>query len=318
LVYIVTGAAGFIGSTLVDRLLSERRRVIGIDCFRDYYPVERKRANLAGAMLDPMFRLVEADLADGLSGDLGLPPGEQAVVYHLAAQAGVRASWGRGFDAYVRDNITATASLLDWCCESGRVRNLVFASSSSVYGDAGEGPSSEHGTLPQPVSPYGVTKLAAEHLVRLHTPGRGLPTVSARLFSVYGPRQRPDMAFYRFMGAALTGGAVEIHGDGSQTRDFTYVDDVVEGLRRLESVTSGDVYNIGGGSAVRLSFAVETIARLAGCGIRTRTGPPAPGDARATLADASRLDHDLGWRPATPLEEGLAGQMAWMRGVLGL
>ena len=213
--YIVTGCAGFIGSNLTDHLLREGGNVIGVDCFRDYYSPAIKRANLNSALKNDGFRLLELDLSSQpLPNPSTLTHGEPFVVFHLAAQAGVRSSWGSEFTNYTRDNIIATQNLLEWCLQADNMQNLVFASSSSIYGNPKELPMREDTTIPKPYSPYGVTKLAAENLVSLYHANYDLPAVSCRFFTVYGPRQRPDMAFHRFIAAGLHGKPITIYGGG--------------------------------------------------------------------------------------------------------
>ena len=231
---VVTGAAGFIGSHLSERLLADGHDVVGIDCFTDYYRRARKEQNLEVARSHRNFSFEELDLVDA---DLTAALEGADVVYHLAGQPGVRPSWGHQFDRYVRDNIIATQRLLEHLKESS-LKRLVFAGSSSVYGDAEAFPTRES-ALPRPVSPYGVTKLAAEHLANLYTRNFGIPAVSVRYFTVYGPRQRPDMAFARFMRALADGEPIEVYGDGEQTREFTYVSDAVEGTVKAASASGG-------------------------------------------------------------------------------
>ena len=230
---VVTGAAGFIGSHVAESLLADGHEVVGIDCFTDYYPRPIKEANVRGLRAHARFRLVEACLQEA-----DLPPllDGAAHVYHLAAQAGVRASWGRDFALYTDHNVLATQRLLEAALTVGRP-TLVYASSSSVYGDAPGLPLREDGPC-RPISPYGVTKLAGEHLAVLYHRNHGLPTVSLRFFTVYGPRQRPDMAFHRFLEAARRGGEVTVFGDGRQTRDFTYVADVVTAVDEEDDISS--------------------------------------------------------------------------------
>ncbi len=245
---VVTGAAGFIGSQLVERLLGEGHEVVGIDAFVDYYPREAKEKNLAPAREHASFRFVEGRLQE-----MDLEPllDGAAQVYHLAAQAGVRASWGRDFAVYTDHNVLATQRLLEAAVARGLGR-LVYASSSSVYGDSAALPLREDSPC-RPVSPYGVTKLAAEHLVHLYGKNHGLAAVSLRYFTVYGPRQRPDMAFHRFLKATRDGAPIHVFGDGSQTRDFTFVDDIVSATRAAaDTGRPGHVYNVGGGERIAL------------------------------------------------------------------
>jgi UDP-glucose 4-epimerase len=306
---IVTGAAGFIGSHLCERLLEAGHEVVGVDCFLEYYPRSVKEKNLEGFARRAGFSFLELDLATAeLS---GLLEGSDWV-FHQAAQAGVRASWGRDFRIYTENNVYATQRLLEAARDAG-VARFVYASSSSVYGDTAERPMREE-MLPRPVSPYGVTKLAAEHLCWLYWKNYGLPTVSLRYFTVYGPRQRPDMAFHRFLRAAHLGEEIVLYDDGEQTRDFTYVSDVVAAnLAAVERGRPGGVYNIGGGSEVSLNRVLEVVAEVSGRAIRLRREPRQKGDVRHTAADVSRARADLGYLPTVGLREGLARQWEWIR-----
>lgn len=306
---LVTGVAGFIGSHLAERLVSRGLQVVGADAFTDYYPRPVKEANIAGLRNSPLFTLLESDLAVA---DLGpVLDGVDAVV-HLAAQAGVRASWGASFATYVDCNIRTTQRLL----EAVRTRPLtrfVYASSSSVYGETPELPMRESGrTLP--VSPYGVTKLAAENLAVLYHRSFGVPTVSLRYFTVYGPRQRPDMAFHRFIRAGLAGVPVEVFGDGGQTRDFTFVSDVVDATEAaLMTGPPGEVINVAGGSRVTLNYALSIIEAALGRPITREHRGRASGDVTDTLADNRKAAELIGFEPRVSLEEGLPLQCAWMR-----
>jgi len=302
---LVTGAAGFIGSHLCDLLLAEGDRVRGVDCFTDYYPRERKLANIAGLTATEGFELIEADLADAPLTDL---LADVDVVYHLAAQPGVRASWGNEFELYARNNVLATQRLLEACREQ-RPAKLLFASSSSIYGDAHSYPTAEI-TTPQPVSPYGVTKLAAEHLCGVYRTNFGLATAALRLFTVYGPRQRPDMAFARLTELAVAGGTFELYGDGEQTRDFTYVGDVVRAMRDAARSQWLGVANIGGGVRVSMNEVIERLSKLCGP-IDVERRPPSAGDVRDTGADTSIAAAGFGYRPRTTLEEGLRAMVEW-------
>ena len=307
---LVTGVAGFIGSTLAGRLLDSGARVTGIDCFTDYYPRAAKQANLAPLRDHARFRLVEERLQDA---ELKHHLEGAAAVFHLAAQAGVRASWGREFAHYTEHNVLATQRLLEAALEAGRPR-IVYASSSSVYGDAPVLPLREDGPC-RPVSPYGVTKLAAEHLCLLYQRNHGVPAVALRFFTVYGPRQRPDMAFHRLLAAVLEGGTFEVYGDGRQSRDFTFVDDAVAAvLAAAERGRPGAVYNVASGQALPLLEAVAVAGRLAGAAPRLEFRPPVAGDAPHTAADIARAATDLGYAPRTPLAAGLAAQWEWQRG----
>lgn len=314
--YLVTGAAGFIGSSLSDALLARGERVTGVDAFRDYYDTAIKRKNIAGAAGSPAFSLLENDLSgslDFLNGSI--PQHDDLVIYHLAAQAGVRKSWGTDFRVYTRDNIDSTQNLLEWACRRGRMINFIYASSSSVYGIPAKLPMVEDETVPLPFSPYGVTKLAGENLVRLYTANRGLPSVSLRFFTVYGPRQRPDMAFNRFIRAALRGEAIDVYGTGTQTRDFTYIDDTVRGLLLAEGSTGGLVMNLGGGNRVSLLEAIETLSEAMGRKIPINFLHSKMGDVPDTWASTDLITGELGWSPDTPLKYGLEQEYLWIKSV---
>jgi UDP-glucose 4-epimerase len=304
---LVTGAAGFIGSTLCDRLLADGREVVGVDSFEDYYAREIKERNIAGARDHASFRLVEQDL---LAADLPALLEGVDRVYHLAAQAGVRASWGTTFDIYTRNNVLATQQLLEACCAAG-VPKVVYASSSSVYGDQDELPLRES-MVPRPRSPYGVTKLAGEHLCILYTVNRGLDTTSLRFFTVYGPRQRPDMAFNKFIRALTEGREIVMYGDGTQTRDFTFVDDIVEALVRAAGASPGGVMNVGGGHRVSLSEAVALLGEVVGVVPQVDRRPVEAGDVRDTWADVTLAQAELAYAPRTALAEGLRREYEWL------
>lgn len=305
---VVTGVAGFIGSHLAERLLARGDEVIGIDCLTDYYDPRQKRANLAPLQDHSRFRWVEADL---VTLDLAPLLDGTKVVFHQAAQAGVRASWGREFDHYIHHNIAATQRLLEAAKGRSDLR-IVYASSSSVYGDVERVPMRED-DRPAPHSPYGVTKLAAEHLCRLYTRNFGLPTVSLRYFTVFGPRQRPDMAIHRFIRACLTRGELVVYGDGRQRRDFTHVSDIVDAnLAAAERGAPGGVYNIGGGNLTELNTLIETIVALCGNRATITRQPTQKGDVRQTLADIGAAQRDLGFAPKVGLEEGIRSEIAWM------
>ncbi|HYC24063.1 MAG TPA: NAD-dependent epimerase/dehydratase family protein [Candidatus Bathyarchaeia archaeon] len=308
---LVTGVAGFIGSHVAEALIARGDRVTGVDCFLDYYPRAVKERNLAGLRAAKQFAMVEADLA---SAPLEPLVGPVDAVLHLAAQAGVRASWGRDFKVYADSNVLATQRLLE-ACAPGKKR-LVYSSSSSIYGDAPDLPTVES-TLPQPISPYGVTKLAGEHLCRLYTHSAAVPTIALRYFTVYGPRQRPDMAFHRFVRAQLTGEEITVYDDGEQTRDFTFVGDAVQAnLLALERGTPGAAYNIGGGSRVTLKQVLALIAEISGRPPRVRHAERQRGDVRDTHASTERARRELGWSPRTAIAQGLAAETEWLRGEL--
>jgi nucleoside-diphosphate-sugar epimerase len=294
---LVTGVAGFIGSHVAESLVADGHEVVGVDCFTDYYPRSVKETNLALLRDEPRFRLVEARLQDA-----ELAPLLEGArhVYHLAAQAGVRASWGREFALYTDHNVLATQRLLEAAVAAGRPR-LVYASSSSVYGDAPALPLREDGPC-RPVSPYGVTKLAAEHLAVLYNVNHALPTVSLRFFTVYGPRQRPDMAFHRFLRGARDGETLTVYGDGLQTRDFTYVGDIVAAVRAAAlSGRPGGVYNVGGGERIALNDVLRLVETVTGRTLRVVRQEAQKGDMRDTFADTRAAREDLGFRSTVPL-----------------
>jgi UDP-glucuronate 4-epimerase len=305
---LVTGAAGFIGSTLSARLLADGWDVTGIDSLTPYYDPALKLANLA--RLGGAFTFVQDDLR---TADLdGLLEGVD-VVFHEAGQPGVRASWGDEFGVYVDANVAATQTLLEAAKRASGLKRLVYASSSSVYGDATRFPVLE-ADLPQPVSPYGVTKLAAEHLCSLYASNFGVPTVSLRYFTVFGPRQRPDMAFTRFLTAVRDGRPITLYGSGEQIRDFTFVDDVVEAnvLAATEPVPPGTVLNIAGGTNVTVNEVLSVIHSVTGRRVQVERHPTVDGDAWRTGGDASAARDLLGWKPKVSVEEGLARQWEYI------
>ena len=306
---MVTGVAGFIGSHLAEALLDRGYQVVGVDGFTPSYATADKWANLAGLLDQPGFELVRGDLANL---DLTELLRGAAAVFHQAAQAGVRSSWGQEFASYVHHNVLATQRLLEACARSA-VPRLILASSSSVYGDAPTYPTTEESRT-RPVSPYGVTKLAGEHLCLAYARPGVLPTSLAilRYFTVYGPRQRPDMGFRRFLEATWAGRPIVVYGDGEQTRDFTYVGDVVQAnLRAMTAPVEAEAINIGGGSRISLNQALDLIAAVTGRRLRIERRPAQPGDVRHTGADGTRAEALLGYRPATDLATGLAAQAAW-------
>jgi UDP-glucose 4-epimerase len=301
---LVSGVAGFIGSHLAERLVADGTAVIGIDRLSDYYDPEIKRDNLREVAQHERFTFLEGDLAELASPALldGVD-----VVYHLAGQPGVRPSWGRSFQTYIDDNVYASQVLLE-AAKEVTLERFVYASSSSIYGNAERFPTREDDT-PHPISPYGVTKLAAEHLCNLYWHAFGVPTVSLRYFSVYGPRQRPDMAFHRFIRAGLEGESLRVLGDGHQSRDFTYVGDVVQATRSAaERGVPGEVYNVAGGSRTTVLEVIEILGRLLDVQLQVEHEEVARGDARDTRADTSKAAHDLDYSPAFALEAGLAAQ----------
>ena len=304
---VVTGAAGFVGSHLCERLLADGHEVVGVDSFSDYYSRDIKRRNLEAALANPRFRLEETDVVEA---DLGRILKDARTVFHLAGQDGIQPSWGGQFDRYVHDNVVATQRLLEALRDSPLDR-FVFASSSSVYGEAEMFPTREN-ALPRPVSPFGMTKLAAEHLVFVYMRNFGIPVTSLRYFTVYGPRQRPDMAFSLFMHALVEGHEIEIFGDGEQTREYTYVSDIVDGtVKAATADVVGQVVNLGGGSRVTVNRVLATLEDVSGMKARRRMLPAAPGDPRHTGASINLARERLGWEPRVSLREGLARQWEW-------
>ena len=304
---VVTGAAGFIGSHLCERLLADGNEVVGIDSFSDFYERPLKERNLEVALENPNFVLEELDLHHAYVRKT-LRGAE--VVFHLAGLDGVSPSWGDHFDRYVEDNVVATQRLLEAIRGEGTGR-LVFASSSSVYGEAEMLPTKES-AVPRPSSPFGMTKLAAEHLAFVYMRSFGLMLTSLRYFTVYGPRQRPDMAFVRFMKALVDDAEIEIFGDGEQTRDFTYVSDAVDATVRAASAdVAGQIVNIGGGSRVTVNRVLDTLEEITGLKARRKLLPAAPGDPRHTGASINVARERLGWEPRVALRDGLARQWTW-------
>jgi nucleoside-diphosphate-sugar epimerase len=307
---LVTGCAGFIGSHLAEALLDAGHEVVGVDAFTDYYDPDDKRRNVRALVERPGFSLEEADLRrapiepllDGVD-----------VVFHLSGQPGVRISWAHGFGAYVEHNVLVTQRLLE-AARAAPVGRIVYASSSSVYGNAPRYPSVET-DLPRPHSPYGVTKLAAEHLCVLYAANWDLPTVSLRYFSVYGPRQRPDMGFRRFLEAAFDGAPLPVYGSGEQVRDFTYVGDIVRAtaLASEADLAPGTVMNAAGGESVTVNELVGVLGDLLDHELEIVHVPAQPGDVERTGGSNERARRLLRWEPRTPLREGLARQIEWTR-----
>jgi nucleoside-diphosphate-sugar epimerase len=310
---VVTGAAGFIGSHLTERLLAAGNEVVGIDCFSDFYDRDTKEQNLLASRRHASFHFEEADLVDA---DLPTLVDGAGVVYHMAGLDGVRPSWGNQFDRYVKDNVIATQRLLE-ALKGTPVKRMVYAGSSSVYGDAEMFPTKES-ALPHPMSPFGVTKLAAEHLAHLYTRNYSIPVVSVRYFTVYGPRQRPDMAFSRFMQALTAGDEIEVFGDGEQTRDLTYVSDAVEGtIKAATADVVGQVFNLGGGSRVTVNQVLAMLEEISGLKVRRKNLPATPGDPRHSGASINLARERLGWEPRVSLRDGLAKQWQWFHQASG-
>ncbi len=304
----ITGVAGFVGSTLARRLLSSGHEVVGIDALTDYYDPSIKRTNL-GTLASDKFSFFEADINSVDLSDLleGVD-----FIFHQAGQPGVRSSWGDEFSIYTSANILATQRLLEAAKKRGAIKRFVYASSSSVYGNAESYPTRES-DRPQPVSPYGVSKLAAEHLVTLYGTNFGLPTVSLRYFTVYGPGQRPDMAFTRFVKAARTGESIPLYGTGEQIRDFTYVDDVVEAniLAATEESTPGSVFNVAGGSNVSMLEVIDLIESISGRPLQIDRLPAVAGDVFRTGGSTDKIRTELGWSARVSLEDGLRNHYEW-------
>ena len=318
---VVTGCAGFIGSHLVERLLGMGYTVVGIDSFEDYYARELKEANLRAVRENRRFELVEANVLDlaGLGLSRQATTLEELVadvdyVFHLAAQAGVRASWGDSFRIYTENNVLATQTLLE-ACRSSNLKRFVYASSSSVYGDTDVLPMRED-AICRPVSPYGVTKLAGEQLGLLYNKNFDVPVVALRFFTVYGPRQRPDMAFNRFIRAMLEGRPICLYGNGSQTRDFTFISDILDGLIASLEAPRGAVYNLGGGSRVSLIDAVKTLEEGMGVGAVIEADSVQAGDVTHTWADLSAAVRDLSYDPRVGLAEGLRLEAEWLESAI--
>ncbi len=304
---VVTGAAGFIGSHVCEALVARGHDVTGIDCFTDYYDVAQKRENIAALSSESRFHLVEESLT---ATDLPRLLKDAAVVFHLAAQAGVRRSWGSDFEHYIEHNIRATQRLLE--AMKGTGTRMVYSSSSSVYGETEQLPMREdHPTEPR--SPYGVTKLAGEALCLLYGANHGLSVACLRYFTVYGPRQRPDMAFHRFIRATLSGEPIDVYGNGTQTRDFTFVSDAVAAnLAAADYAGSHTVFNIGGGSRVSLNTVIDLIGRLCQRAPDARYREAEKGDVTHTYADISRAGAELGYAPRVAIEEGLQREVEWL------
>lgn len=307
---LVTGVAGFVGSHLAERLLRDGHEVCGIDAFIDYYPRRLKERNLTHLLAQENFSFIENNLLH-----VNLHPLLEGVqwIFHQAAQAGVRTSWGKDFSRYVDCNVLATQRLLEAVLQSGKaVQRFVYASSSAVYGDTNVLPISES-AMPFPVSPYGVTKLAAEHICSLYHTNFGVPTVSLRYFTVYGPRQRPDMAFHRFCKAALEHESLHIYGDGYQTRDFTYISDVVEAnmLAATTAAAVGQVMNISGGARVSVRDVIALLEEISGSAMKLTFTEKQHGDARDTFADTHLAKTILQYQPRVGLREGLTQEFAY-------
>jgi nucleoside-diphosphate-sugar epimerase len=303
---LVTGCAGFIGSHLTERLLNEGHEVVGVDCFTDYYPRKIKESNLSTALNNENFEFINEDLLY-----MKEYP-EVDYVFHQAAQAGVRSSWGSYFETYLQNNIQLTQKLLEYYKQKN-IKRFVYASSSSVYGDIDELPMTENCLL-KPVSPYGVTKLAAEHLCSLYYKNYGVPTVSLRYFTVFGPRQRPDMAIFKFVNNIFNNREINVYGDGLQTRDFTYISDVVEAnLLAAKNDVAGEVFNIGGGNNITVTDLIKQIENAVGKEAKINYAEPQKGDVKDTLSDASKARKLMNWKTRVNISEGLEKFIDWFK-----
>jgi nucleoside-diphosphate-sugar epimerase len=305
---LITGVAGFIGSHLAEKLLASGHEVIGVDSFLDNYPRSFKEKNLADILPHENFKFSGENL---LQANLPRLLDDVSYVFHLAGQPGVRASWGKEFSRYTENNIAATQLLLE-AAKGARLDKFVYASTSSVYGDTDDLPMHEEG-MTRPVSPYGASKLAAEHLCHLYWKAFAVPTVSLRFFTVYGPRQRPDMFFHLFMRALLQGGEVPLYDEGEQTRDFTYCQDIVDGVIAAATYPgAGEVFNLGGGSEVSLLNAIALAEKISGRTAKLKPGGRQKGDVRHTSARLDQAKNKLGYAPKVGLEQGLANQWDWI------
>ncbi|MGB9979580.1 GDP-mannose 4,6-dehydratase [Methanobacterium sp.] len=300
---LITGCAGFIGSNLTDHLLDKGYEVVGIDCFNNYYSKELKENNISNALKNENFKFMEKDILE-----MKEYP-DVDYVFHMAAQAGVRFSWGKNFQIYTKNNIEATQKLLEFYKDQN-IQKFIYSSSSSVYGDC-KLPMNEKSLL-KPVSPYGVSKLAAEYLCHLYWENYEVPTVSLRYFTVYGPRQRPDMAINKFVKSVLNGDEIVIYGNGKQTRDFTYIEDVIRAIvASADSNLNGEVLNIAGGSRISINTLINEIELISGHNANIRYSPNQKGDAKDTWADLNRTKKLLGWEPTINIHEGLRNYIKW-------
>lgn len=309
---LVTGTAGFIGSHLSERLLEHGHSVIGIDCFTDYYPREIKETNLSSLRAASNFEFLETSIEDAPLKDV---LADVTHVFHLAAQAGVRKSWGDDFSVYTSLNVDATQRLLEACINAD-IERLVYASSSSIYGDGARIPTRED-ERPQPLSPYGVSKLAAEHLCMLYHANYGVPTVAVRYFTVYGPRQRPDMAFNRFLRALILKQPITLYGQGDQTRDFTFVEDAVSATMMAGATGHpGTAYNIGGGSRVSINDVLDVMQKMTEQTANIHYHDTQKGDVKDTYADTTLAQNHLGFSPRVQLEDGILAEYQWLLSTL--
>jgi len=309
---LITGGAGFIGSHVTERLLDEGRRVVVVDNFDPFYDPEIKRRNVARALAHPAYRLVEDDIRDAAAMDRVLGGERFSEVIHLAAKAGVRPSIAEP-ELYVSVNLAGTATLLEACRRHG-VRTFLFGSSSSVYGDNRKVPFAEDDPVDHPISPYAATKKGGEVLCHAYHHLFGMRVACLRFFTVYGPRQRPEMAIHKFARLLADGSEIERYGGADTARDYTYVSDIVDGvLRALDRSSAYHVWNLGGSHTVTLGELIERIAAGLGVPARVRPRPRQPGDVERTWADITRAREDLDWSPSVPIERGLAQFLEWFR-----
>ena len=311
---LVTGAAGFIGSHLCKRLISDGAHIVAIDAFTDFYPRRLKENNVQSLLNNPHFELIPEDI---LEIDLKKIMEKIDVVFHFAAQPGVRSSWGTDFSIYTKNNIDATQRLLE-AAKKSSITKFIYASSSSVYGLSPQLPMIETSTL-HPYSPYGVTKLAAENLCFLYYKNYDIPCVSLRFFTVYGPGQRPDMAFHKFFKAISENKELQVFGDGQQTRDFTYIDDIIRAnLSSIENGKAGETYNLGGGTQRKLVDIIPLLEEISERKIKMRYLPGQKGDVQHTLADIQKAKNDLQYTPEVNLEKGLKFEWEWIKTIYSL
>ena len=308
---IVTGAAGFVGSHIVERLLELGHDVVGVDCFTDYYDRSRKEANLAVATDHDAFTLVEADL---VSADLGELLDGAEFVFHQAGQAGVRPSWGSHFAGYLRNNIDATQRLLE-AAKDASITKMVFASSSSIYGEREDGPFRETDPVDRPISPYAATKRAGELTAHTFHHACGLSITCARIFTAYGPRQRPDLAIRKFAERMRERKSVPVFGDGHSLRDFTYIDDLVDGLvRALDRDLGFAILNLGNGGKISVLGVIELLEKTLKVPAQIEWLPAQTGDVRRTWSDTTAARKALGFEPKVSIDEGIARFADWLRG----
>jgi len=311
----VTGVAGFIGSHIAEKLLQNNFKVIGIDSFTPYYPKKIKKNNLKQCLKNKNFSFINKDLIE--TNLLPLFQKSQHL-FHLAAQPGVRSSWGTQFETYVKENILVTQQILEYARIAKSFKTIVMASSSSVYGEQ-EGKMNEENTFTKPISPYGVTKLAAENICRIYAENYNLPITSLRYFTVYGPRQRPEMAFMQFIKAALTDREIAVYGDGSQTRDFTYIDDIVDAsISCIESNLSQEILNIGGGFVVSINDILKLLMDISQTELKISYTPKQKGDVIHTEADISKAVRLIDYKPKTKIKDGLIQEFTYVKNTLNL